>query len=189
MAQLQAGRYRARLVNYTISEAKTGNPQIEVLFEFDEGEGVHMATHQVRWFGSLAGKAVPITLKALHVMGYRGKTDADFAKIADGVEGGMLDLGKEVDLVLAEETTKEGKRFVKVAWVNDPDHAPGGFKNAIPREKVKVKIGALNLSAQMALVRKEMGEKAPVPAPTKFGSPTHVSASREPGEDDDLPPF
>lgn len=182
MAQLQPGTFKARIVNYTISTTQKGDPQIEVLFEFNDGDAIQTGgtNHQVRWWGYLTEKAIPYTLKALEVMGFKGKTDDDFSKLADGVEGGMLDIGKDLLLVLEEETNDNGKKYVKVRWINDPDRAPGGFKTALSRGEAKVKIGALNLAGQMAMLRSHAPAKTPAPQQRA------VPPMREPGDDTDF---
>lgn len=190
MSQLQTGTFKAKIINYTLSQNKSGNPQVEVLFEFNDGDGSQVGgtNHQVRWWGQLTEKSIPWTLKALEVMGFRGKTDDDFAKLADGVEGGMLDLARDVSLVLEEET-KDGKTFVQVKWVNDPDRIPGGFKNALSRGEAKVKIGALNLAGQMAMLRSQAPAKTPAPQQRPVTGPAHAHGMppmREPGDDTDF---
>lgn len=166
MANMQPGTFKAKILNYTISNTKTGNPQVEILFGYNDGDtssigGTH---HQITWWGHLTEKATPITLKALDAMGFKGKTDEDFARLADGVEGGMLDIEKEVSLVLEEDTKEDGKKFVKVRWVNDPNRTQG-FKNALTKGEAKVKLGALNLSGQMAMLRAQSPARAEAPKP------------------------
>lgn len=155
---IEPGTYRARVVNYTLSNTKAGNPQVEVLFEFSQGEGVHESHHQTRWWGQLSEKALPYTLKNLITMGYRGTSNEDFAKLADGVEGGMIDLSTEVDLVLEYEAGEAGKTFLKVKWINTPG---GGFKAGMTREQAKVKLGMMNIAGQLAMIRQEIGAPAP----------------------------
>jgi hypothetical protein len=184
MANMQPGTYRARIENYTISTTKSGNPQVEVLFTYHDGPTPYSGTpHQVRWYGHMTEKALPYTLKTLAIMGCKAKTDEDFAKLADGIEGGILDHSQEVDLVLDWETNPNNpdKPFLKVQWINDPNRAHGGgFKNALNRGEARVKLGAMNLAGQMALVRAELESKSPK---AKTQAPVPVAAMREPGED------
>lgn len=181
MAAMQPGTYRARIINYTISENKSGNPQVEILFEYTDGEGLAGTPHQVRWWGQLTEKSLPFVLKVLWVLGFQGKTTAELAKLSDGVESDCLDLGKEVDLVLVE-AERNGKKYIEVKYINDPEFAPGGFKNAMTKDKVKVKLGALNIEGQMALIRQEMGAQAPKSASKASNQPP----VREPGDDFDV---
>lgn len=162
MSNVQPGTYRARVVNYTLSTTKTGNPQVEVLFEFSQGEGVHASHHQIRWWGQLTEKAIPYTLKNLITMGYRGTTNDDFARLAEGVEGGMIDLGLEVDLVMELEPNDQGKAFLKVKWINAPG---GGFKAGMTKDQAKVKLGAMNIAGQLAMIRQEIGAPKPSSKP------------------------
>lgn len=164
MNKIQPGTYRARVINYELSYNSKGNPQVEVLFGFDSSDGVHNNHHEIRWWGQLTGeKAVPYTLKTLALLGFRGKTDDDFTKLADGVEGGMLDIAAEVDLVLEERTVGD-KTFMSIAFINDPNFKSGRAKNAMTRSEAKVKIGALNLAGQMAAIRASQPAKPAAPA-------------------------
>lgn len=182
MGQMKPGTYRGRIVNYELSYNSKGNPQVEVLFEYTDGEGLSGTPHQIRWWGQLTGEKAPAyTLKALQVLGFKGKTDDDFARLADGVEGGMLDLGAEFNLVL-EERNKDGKTSIMVKYINDPNFVPGGFKNAMSKADAKVKLGALNLAGQMAMIRQEMGAQAPKPAAKPA---LQQQPMGEPGHDDD----
>ncbi len=175
--QIEPSTYRSRVVNYTISTTKAGNPQVEVLFEFSQGEGVNASHHQMRWWGQMSEKALPYTLKNLITMGYRGTSNEDFAKLADGVESGMIDLSTEVDLVLENETNEEtGKSFLKIKWINAPG---GGFKAGMTREQAKVKLGMMNIAGQLAMIRQEIG----APTPKKTTAP---AASGPPAGHDDF---
>jgi hypothetical protein len=156
MANMQPGIFKARIVNYQISNNKKDNPQVEVLFEFVDGDGLSGTSHQIRWWGQLTEKAMPYTFKTLATLGYKGETQEDFYKLSDGVEGGMLDLGVEVELVLENETKDDGKTFVKIKYINAANR---GFKNGMTRAEAKVKLGALNIAGQMALARQELGIK------------------------------
>lgn len=177
------GTYRSRVVNYTLSNTKAGNPQVEVLFEFSQGDGLSSTHHQIRWWGQLSEKALPYTLKNLITMGYRGTTNEDFAKLADGVEGGMIDLGVEVDLVLENETSEQGKTFLKVKWIN----ALGGvFKSGMTREQAKVKLGTMNIAAQLAMIRQEIGAPSPKKQVRPAGGTPSAMSEPEGGADFDF---
>ena len=175
---------RARIVNYDITENQKGDPQVTILFEYNEGDSLSGSSHQITWWGHTSEKAMPYTLKSLYTLGYQGKTMQDFLKLADGVEGGALDLAKEVELVLDQETKETGKTFWKVAFINDPDKPRGGaFKGSMAKDKIKVKLGAMNLEGQMAVVRQELGITATAKSAAK---PAPAPAMREPGEDEDF---
>lgn len=183
MSKIFPGTYRARIVNWAISNNSKDNPQAEVLFEFNDGSTAQVGGqfHQIRWWGQFTGseKAQAYTLKTLAMLGFKGKTDEDFAKLADGVEGGMLDLAAEVDLVIEEAAKEDGTPVTRIKYINTPGYAPGGFKNAMSKGEAKVKLGALNLAGQMAMVRQQMGSPAnqapkPAPAATKAPGPTNV---------------
>jgi hypothetical protein len=183
MAKMQPGTYKAQVLNYTISQTKAGDPQVEVLFEYNDGDttqvgGTH---HQVRWWGSLKqGKGQEWTLKTLDLLGFSGKTNEDFAKLADGFESGMLDPTREVSIVLEEDAKDDGRKFIFVKYVNDLNRAPAGFKSALSRGEANVKLGALNLAGQMAMLRSQAPAKAPATRPIP------APAGREPGDDVDF---
>jgi hypothetical protein len=182
MPAMKPGTYSAHIVNYTISENSQGGPQVEILFEYTDGEGLSGTPHQIRWWGQLTEKSLPYVLKTLYMLGYRGTTTADLSKLTDGVESGMLDLGKEVELVLVEAERK-GKTYIDIKYINEPGFAPKRISDGISKDKVRVKLGALNIEGQMALVRQEMeGHAKAAPKPAANTAPR----TREPGEDDDF---
>lgn len=179
MSKMFPGTYTARIVNYALSNNSKGNPQVEVLFEYNDGSTSQVGGvfHQIRWWGQLTGEKAPAyTLKTLALLGFKGRTDEDFYKLADGVESGMLDLNAEVELVLEEQTNEAGKTFMSIKYINDPNRGVAS-KNAMTKAEAKVKLGALGLAGQMAMVRaaqpQAQGPKPSAPA-TKAPSSNHI---------------
>ena len=168
MAKMKPGDYQARIVNYGITNNKAGDPQLAILFEYNDEENQR---HEVTWFGSFKEKALEWTLKTLIVCGFSGE---DPAELATGVESGLLDTISPVTIVL-DEQEYQGKRFIRVTWVN-----PSGGKSLggrITKEEAKVKLGAMNLRGQMAMIRQKEGVPKPQSRPT-------APRMREPGDDD-----
>ena len=151
MANMAPGTFKGRIINYTLSNNKKDNPQVEVLFDYNDGEAYSGTNHQIRWWGQMTEKALPYTMKTLAILGYKGQKQEDFYKLADGVEGGMLELGEEVDLVLENETNEAGKTFVKIRYINSPGFGGGGeFKIGMTSAQARVKLGTMDLAGQMA---------------------------------------
>lgn len=145
------GKYTAKISNYGITPTKSGDPQIAVLFDFNDQDGT---PHEITWFGSLNGeKAQEITSKACLTMGLVGN---DLGKIAAGVEGGALDHETPVSIQI-EPHTWDGKTVMRVKFIN----RLGGqaFQKKLSESEAKLKLAALNLGGVVAAARQELGIK------------------------------
>jgi hypothetical protein len=91
----------AKAEEWGLGEAGTGTEQVAVRFKTEDGRGFV-------WYGSLTDAALPTTVKALRVLGWKGN---DLSTL------GALDT-KSVQLTLEEEEY-QGRRITRVAWVND----------------------------------------------------------------------
>lgn len=134
---IKAGTYQAKITNHAISETKKGDPQATVSFSFE----IDGAQHSLTWFGSFKEKALPITLKALVIMGLKGNNPA-----------GPLEIGKDVLIVVdfeKDETT--GKERNKISWVN----ALNSVRNVIPQDLAVSKLASLEGAVMMA--RQKLG--------------------------------
>lgn len=147
--QVTAGKYIARVLNYGIGNTKAGDPQAIVQFQFKDNDGDQ---HSLTWFGSFKEKALPYTLDALLYCGMKGN---DPAELAQGIDGGALDLNQEVQIVVEEQTDDKGRVVPKISWVN----RLGGnaFKNAITFDQAKSKLAAMNLKGAVMARRAETG--------------------------------
>lgn len=151
MAQkITAGIFEARISNYGITVTKEGHPQVAILFDYNDHDGT---PHEVTWFGTLKeGKGQEFTLKSLLYCGFSGSDPAD---LADGANTGLLDTMTPVKITI-EEQEYNGKRQMKVAWIN----RIGGAIKSITKSEAKLKMGALNLKGALAAARQETGIKA-----------------------------
>lgn len=178
MAQkIEAGRYEARIVNYGIGTTKAGNPQVMVLFEFEDKD---QDRHEITWYGTLKeGRGQEITIDSLLVMGMVGN---DLTALADGVESGLLNVDSPVNITVALETTEQGQTFAKVQWVN----ALGGkaFRDKLSKNEAQVKLGALNLKGAVMSRRKETGIQD---TGQTYKKASGGFDSYNPAEEDDLP--
>jgi hypothetical protein len=146
MSEIKPGKYQARLANYWIGKTSAGLPQAELLFEFEiDGE-----PRELIWFGSFKEKARPYTLKALLYCGMKGD---DPTSIADGPEGGALELGKEVLITIARETDDKGNPRLRINWINPLGGAH--FRERVNRGDLRNQLASLK--GEMAAVRKETG--------------------------------
>lgn len=149
------GSYRGKVIGYAITETSKGDPQICVTFEFKYGEGDGVA--QCNWYGNLKeGRGQEITIDALLVMGLKGN---DLSKLADGPTSGVLDLTKEVMVVVKNEPsqTDPNKTFAKIQWVNELSGAK--FRNALKKEDAVKRMAGLNLQAAVLSRRNALGYK------------------------------
>jgi hypothetical protein len=170
MAKMQPGIYEARIVNYGIGTTKAGDPQAMILFEYTDQEG---QPHEVTWYGTFKeGKGQEITLKALLTCGFKGN---DPSALTEGVEGKALDHDRIVKITIKEETSQDGKKFMRIRWINEHNRE----LKSMDRSAAKVKLGAMNLAGQLAMIRAQN----PQPKPAQ---PTGPAGMREPGQDDDF---
>lgn len=104
------GKFRAKAVDWGFGEAGTGTFQIGVLMEITNGpEG--QPPDQINWYGFLTEKALPVTVKALGALGWKG---IDLTELEN--RGGGLDTN-EVEIVVEHEEY-DGKLRAKVKWIN-----------------------------------------------------------------------
>lgn len=128
---VKPGTYKANILSHAITETSKGDPQAVISFSF-ESDG---SSHQINWYGSFSEKAMPHTLKALLVAGLKGNNPA-----------GELEIGREVLIVIENDTDQEGKERNKVRWVN----AINSVKNVMPQDQAKAKLAALEGQVMMA---------------------------------------
>lgn len=96
---LTAGKFRGVVVDAECGQSKKGAPQVVVEFQLETGD-------HIRWYGGLVDKGRKHALKAFEALGFHGPLSAVKQLV-----------GREADLVLEEEEW-EGKKRVKVRWVN-----------------------------------------------------------------------
>ena len=138
---------KAKILDYGVSANGKGNPQV---FIEAAVEGATYPT--VTWFGQLTSEGSrEITLKALLICGF--KKNSDFSQIAEGKEGGALDVGRVVDVLFGPETW-EGKTREKIKYFNAPGSGSGSVQRFDASEAKKA-LSAFNLKAEMAAVRNE----------------------------------
>ncbi len=104
---IEAGKHRARAVEWGVGEAGTGTMQIGVVFELlDQEPGTY-----ITYYGYFTDGALEFTLKALRAMGWQG---SDITELDNN--GGGLDQ-REVQIVVEHEEY-QGRIQTKVKWVN-----------------------------------------------------------------------
>ena len=140
---IEPGTYKAKLIDYGITESSNGKPTVVLKFINENGDEIS------HWM-YLTEKAQPYTAKTLMVFGYNGE---DLTQLAAGTEGGLLDTTKEVEIVMENEEW-EGKTRCKVKWINEP--GGGGFKKLAKAEATKLLAG-VNLKAHVAEIRQATG--------------------------------
>lgn len=178
---LPAGSYQGYIVNYDITQTQKGDPQILVLFSFNDKEGDH---HELTWYGNLTSeKGRKIALEALVKMGFSGKNVADLAGGLVDSKAPLLDVATPLELVIEREAKKDGSgTYAKIAWVNRQGGNKWVSKGMNPAE-ARVKLGALNLEGELAAIRaKEPAKPAAKAAGQDFNSYDPAAE-----EDDSLP--
>jgi hypothetical protein len=148
MNEIKPGKYHAKLKDYWIGKTSAGLPQAELTFEFEaDGE-----VREMMWFGSFKEKARPHTIKALLHCGLQSN---DLSALADGPDGGALEIGKEVAITIAKEIDDRGNPRLRINWINPIGGA--AFRDKMHRAELG---GALaSLKGDVMAVRKETGIK------------------------------
>jgi hypothetical protein len=154
MNTIQPGTYHARIQRYEMGETDKGTPYVRVLLAVEDGG---MNPSEISYFGYLTEKSAPYTLRTLLTMGFTGSDPLD---LADAAKGNLLTT-EELDVVIEHETY-EGKTRAKVIAIY-------GHRPSMTPSQAKVKLGAMNLKAQLAAIKAELGIKtqAPKPAPAQ----------------------
>lgn len=175
MDKIQAGIYEANISEYGIGPTKSGDPQVMILFNYNDLEGT---PHEITWFGSLKeGKAQEITMRTILYCGFNGSDPAD---LAEGVSSGLLDVATPVKITI-EESEYQGKKSMKVAWVNRMGSQ--SMEKRISKSEAKIKLGALNLKGALAAMRQETGIRV---EPRASKPAMAVGQSTPSFEDDDI---
>ncbi len=156
MQQLEPGSHLAKIINYGFKLAQNGNEQVFLQFESEEGG-------KITWFGSLktdinpkSGKSPCMrSVEQLLKLGFNNDWDSF------GAEGGINCFpDKHWEIVLAEEEY-QGKKSLKVQWINDPDAPRGMPKMEAPQSAAVVK--SKDLKTVTAQIMSEMKASGSAP--------------------------
>ena len=112
-SEVPEGRYPGKILDYGISETKSGLPQVAITFGVTVGEEVV----SMNWYGSFKPNAKKFTIDALLACGLQGN---DPAVLVGGKEAGGLDINSDLSLVVKRDSDAEGNPTSKIAWVNKP---------------------------------------------------------------------
>lgn len=108
MSLIPAGKYPGRAREWRLAETKGGAAQVAADMEFTEGD---LKGQSLLWFGHFTDAALPITLKALRAMGWKGNDVLE-------LDTPQADLNaNEVELVVVHEEW-DGVVRAKIAFVN-----------------------------------------------------------------------
>lgn len=136
---IPAGRHRARAREGSLTQAKTGTPQVYVGFEL-----LDMPGRSISWYGYLSEKAEERTIEALRTAGWTGDDISRLDGLGDS----------EVELVVEWEEY-EGKLRARVKFINAMGGGGGkalaGHEQAALVERIKKKYGGKPSARQIAL--------------------------------------
>ena len=149
MSNILPGTFKARVIDYQVTVSRGGDPRVIMRFQWGDG-------NRYNWYGNFSTeKSTERSLKALLACGYKG--DGDLSQLADGTESGVLDLNKEVEIVVSLETGTDGVERPVIQWVNDPDISVGVLGNAVSKGEAKRLFGGLNLKNKIGMLRNDLG--------------------------------
>lgn len=138
--EIVAGKFTARVTDYSIGETKAGLPQIIVRLAYNDADG---DSHAVNWYGSLKeGTARNITLAALKLLGKKDETPID--ALCDGPAGGALEA--DLDVAISIEMQEYNGKWTP--RVNIGGTSGGGGK--ISRDAARAKLAEMGLSTSAA---------------------------------------
>lgn len=117
----RAGIYNAKAVDAAVGVSNTGKEQIAVCFELTDGE---FKGEQITWYGYFTEVSIDKTVKSLVNAGFNGDDFRDLSSIKG-----------EVSLTLSEEEY-DGKKILKVAWVNKIGEGNLRLKNRLDKKEM-----------------------------------------------------
>ena len=141
---IQPGKYKARVLNYSVTLSKTGNPQVAIAFNVYTTEDCSLGV-EMNWWGSLHAGAKKFTLEALEVLGLRSPNH--LALLPKGKSGGALDTNRLVQVTV---DIREGKKFPEIRYIN-----PIGFKEAIDETEFEKFLATSGLKAEFVQLAQE----------------------------------
>lgn len=150
MKKIAAGKYLAKVADYSIRRTQAGKPEPIVRFRWMDKSNEEF---QWNWRGSLnEGKAREITLKTLVLCGL---TTNNLENLCDGPESCTLNLDQSVSITVELEVGQDGKEYPVIKWVNDPS-ATQGFKDEMSKEEAAQKFNEMGIVADLLRLRSEM---------------------------------
>jgi hypothetical protein len=171
------GHYRAVAVPVSIDgkemwaqfgHSKAGNPQVAVSFALlDEGP---YKGRRLSWFGSFTDAAGDRTVESLRLLGFKTDELLDLPK-------GPLD--QEVS-VTVEHGEWEGKRTVKIAWINA---AGGGLRLTAPMKPDELRKFSAKYKSKVKSKPIVEGPRAAAPAPVAVGPSEDPVPVEDKGDD------
>lgn len=157
---IEAGRYKARAIEWRLGVTGGGNEQIGVLFQLEDGQ-------LMTWYGFFSEKTTERTLDSLETMGWDGVSITD-----------PMGLDRnDVQLVVEHETNDEGKTFPRVRWVN----RLGGL--TMKEELSGAALQNFKQRMQGTIIARRQSKGAPAPRPQQRQVPPQGRPSSYPDED------
>lgn len=112
---MELGKQLARIVDYGVTENKSGNGSVFIKFIFPSGE-------YLTWYGSLKeGKAAEITVSTLFECGFSGD---DINALAKGVESGLLITDEDIDVNVQKEIDPTGTERIRIKYIGSGKEIP-----------------------------------------------------------------
>jgi hypothetical protein len=106
------GTYKAKITEYGLRETLKKDLMLTIRFTTEQGESVNWTG----LFSQGSEAATARTMKTLAIFGFNPDKAAD---LANGVASGVLDSGKEVEIVVIHESNEKGTTYAVVQYVND----------------------------------------------------------------------
>jgi len=158
---IEPGRYKATIEDYgikTVGDKKT--PQMNIKFKTVES-GLAVYFQNFLTAGTTGSEYFTNLMNTLVETG--ALRTKKFTDIAKGVQGGAFDTSVELEVVCDYEknddgsikTDANGKSYVKVNFINNPDKS--GMKGVLAEEEAITVLGGLNLDAHILQAEQRTG--------------------------------
>lgn len=161
------GKYKAKVADYGVTVAQSGNPQVAITFTVFTTEDTSIGT-SLQWWGSFHAGAKKFTLEALDVCGLRSPNHLGL--LPKGKSSGALDCDRFVNVTIEH---REGKKFPEIRWIG-----PVTNKNALDENDFEAFLAQGSLKADFAEIIHNKGanlndetydERSPPPVSAEAG--------------------
>lgn len=171
MSELQTGVFRVKAVpgSQDFGVSGNGNEQVAVAVEFLDGPN---KGRRSVWYGSFTENAADRTMESLRYLGWNNDDLFNMTGLGESEAVGVVE----------EEEGNDGKRRVRVKWINRVQGP--AFKNRL--DDVQLKAFSQRMKGKAVATRKKLEQGGFKPAPVN-GNASHEDAPAHSDDDSQIP--
>lgn len=185
LKDIKAGKYLGKIsslqhpsgaeVTGKVVVSKKGTQGIQIVFQFDRGDGV---TEKLMWTGWLGQDSMERTFETLARLGFNDNTTIletqsqngppvreQYLLTRDFVNSQDVELVIELETAMASDgitpkldpNTQQPLVYPRIQWVNDPN---GGGKFGFLKSEQGAQLTGINLKQEMMIARQKLGMKS-----------------------------